>query len=82
MEAEARRKKAAEETACASESVCVCVIGDCRGPNGYQKGSHNKHKGNQTVEITARSKHCIEHVCYLFCIQLQKYSSLFNLISV
>lgn len=42
-------------------SLCACVIGDCRGPNGFQKGSHNKHKGNQTVEITTRSKHRIKN---------------------
>ena len=42
---------------CVCVCVCVCVIGDCRGPNGFQKGSHNKHEGNQTVEITARSKY-------------------------
>lgn len=66
---------------CVSESVCVRVIGDCRGPNGYQKGSHNKHKGNQTVEITARSKRCIEHVCYLFCIQLHSGKNILHFLT-
>lgn len=51
-----KRVKTAEETV----GVYFNVIGDCRCPNGYQKGSHNKHKGNQTVEITTHSEHCIK----------------------
>lgn len=60
MEDEAWEEKCVEEivgvNVRVSLSVCVYVIGDCRGPNGFQKESHNKHEGNQTVEITTRSK--------------------------
>lgn len=62
------REEQSEKTVGVSESVCVCAC-VCLldwwlqiGPNGFQKGSHNKHEGNQTVEITTRCKHRIKNM--------------------
>lgn len=64
---------------CVNFCVCVNVIGDCNGANGFQKGSHNKHEGNQTVEITTGSKHrskkCRQVCCCLFSIQLHGWKN-------
>lgn len=63
MEDEAREEQSVDATVGVYVSLCMCVyvIGDCRGPNGFQEGSRNKHEGNQTLEITTRSKHRIKN---------------------
>lgn len=43
-------------------SVCACLSSGCRGPNGFQKESHNKRGGNQTVGIMTHSKHRTENM--------------------